>query len=81
MRFFSHSADKSKDTTLLKELSQAKQEMEDAYANFQNVSDPDLIDCYISEATLPGNAISFFFVWRGENIKNRGSFFNLPRFH
>lgn len=47
MRFFSHSADKSKDTTLLKELSQAKQEMEDAYANFQNVSDPDLIDCYI----------------------------------
>ena len=40
MRFFSHSADKSKDTTLLKELSQAKQEMEDAYANFQNVSDP-----------------------------------------
>ena len=47
MRFFSHSADKSKDATLLKELSQAKQEMEDAYANFQNVSDPDLIDCYI----------------------------------
>ena len=41
MRFFSHSADKSKDATLLKELSQAKQEMEDAYANFQNVSDSD----------------------------------------
>ena len=44
MRFFSHSADKSKDATLLKELSQAKQEMEDAYANFQNVRYTQLID-------------------------------------
>lgn len=32
---------------LLQEIAQAKQEMEDAYTNFQNASDPDLIDCYI----------------------------------
>ena len=29
------------------ELAQARQEIEDAYNNFQNACDPDLIDCYI----------------------------------
>lgn len=33
--------------TLIDEIAQARQEMEDAYTNFQNASDPDLIDCYI----------------------------------
>lgn len=33
--------------TLLEEIAQARQEIEDAYTNFQNASDPDLIDCYI----------------------------------
>lgn len=47
MRLFSQQVEKSKNSTLLKEISQAKQEMEDAYTNFQNVCDPDLIDCYI----------------------------------
>lgn len=38
--------------TLTDEIAQARQEIEDAYANFQNACDPDLIDCYIYE----GNA-------------------------
>lgn len=29
------------------EIAQARQEIEDAYNNFQNACDPDLIDCYI----------------------------------
>ena len=33
--------------TLFEEIAQAKQEMTDAYTNFQNASDPDLIDSYI----------------------------------
>lgn len=47
MKLFTHSMNYSNDQTLLKEITQAKQEVEDAYTNFQNVSDPDLIDCYI----------------------------------
>ena len=38
--------------TLLDEIAQARREIEDAYTNFQNASDPDLIDSYIYE----GNA-------------------------
>lgn len=34
---------------LKKELAQAKQALEDAYANFENALDPELIDCYIYE--------------------------------
>ncbi|MGF0033789.1 YaaL family protein [Bariatricus sp. SGI.154] len=33
--------------TLLDEIAQARQDLEDAYMNFQNASDPDLIDSYI----------------------------------
>lgn len=33
--------------TLFHEIALARQEMDDAYNNFQNASDPDLIDCYI----------------------------------
>lgn len=33
--------------TLLDEIAQARQDIEDAYTNFQNASDPDLIDSYI----------------------------------
>ena len=32
---------------IAEELAQARQEIEDAYNNFQNACDPDLIDCYI----------------------------------
>ena len=32
---------------IAEEIAQARQEIEDAYNNFQNACDPDLIDCYI----------------------------------
>ena len=35
---------------LLKEIEKVKLEMDTAYKNFQNVMDPDLIDCYIYES-------------------------------
>lgn len=38
--------------SLTEEIACAKQQLENAYTNFQNASDPDLIDCYIYE----GNA-------------------------
>ena len=34
---------------LLLEISRAKLALESAYSNFENVVDPDLIDCYIYE--------------------------------
>lgn len=37
---------------IAREIALARQEIEDAYTNFQNASDPDLIDCYIYQ----GNA-------------------------
>lgn len=38
------------DPVLLKEIEKVKLEMDTAYSNFQNVMDPDLIDCYIYES-------------------------------
>ncbi|MEG1742026.1 MAG: YaaL family protein [Acetivibrio sp.] len=38
------------DYELLEEIERAKQEIEIAYLHFQNVLDPDLIDCYIFES-------------------------------
>ncbi len=38
--------------TIMEELAQVRRDIEDAYTNFQNASDPDMIDCYIYE----GNA-------------------------
>lgn len=35
--------------TLREELAQTKYALEIAYSNFDNVTDPDLIDCYIYE--------------------------------
>ena len=32
---------------IAEEIAQARQEIEDAYNNFQNACDPDMIDCYI----------------------------------
>lgn len=32
---------------LAEEIALARQDIEDAYVNFQNACDPDLIDCYI----------------------------------
>ncbi|WP_461811615.1 YaaL family protein [Faecalimonas sp.] len=38
------------DAVLLKEIEKVKSDMDNAYENFQNVLDPDLIDCYIFES-------------------------------
>ena len=38
-----------KDDHLLFELEKTKLELETAYSNFENVTDPDLIDCSIYE--------------------------------
>ncbi|WP_343210213.1 YaaL family protein [Anaerolentibacter hominis] len=35
--------------TLIDEIEQTKRALTIAYSNFENVSDPDLIDCYIYE--------------------------------
>lgn len=43
--------------TIAKEIKKARQEIENAYNNFQNASDPDMIDCYIYEGMLHGNDI------------------------
>lgn len=34
---------------LLKDINETKLALESAYSNFENVIDPDLIDCYIYE--------------------------------
>ncbi|MBD5136013.1 MAG: YaaL family protein [Lachnospiraceae bacterium] len=34
---------------LLEELARTKSAMDTAYSNFENVTEPDLIDCYIYE--------------------------------
>ncbi len=34
---------------LMEEMKKTKQAMDAAYSNFDNVTDPDLIDCYIYE--------------------------------
>ena len=37
------------DYELLEEIQRVKSQMDNAYYNFQNAMDPDLIDCYIYE--------------------------------
>ena len=38
------------DYELLEEIERVKTQMDNAYYNFQNAMDPDLIDCYIFES-------------------------------
>lgn len=48
MRIFSNNI--SKETSELRnEIEKTKLALESAYSNFENVVDPDLIDCYIYE--------------------------------
>ncbi|MDE7014994.1 MAG: YaaL family protein [Kineothrix sp.] len=35
--------------SILADLDKTRRDLEDAYAGFDNVTDPDLIDCYIYE--------------------------------
>lgn len=44
---------------LIEELSEARQEIEDAFHHFQNVSDPDLIDCWIYKGNAAQKLYSF----------------------
>ncbi|MDF2542596.1 MAG: hypothetical protein K0S47_2314 [Herbinix sp.] len=48
MRFFSKKKT-PKDDYLINEINKTKLAMEAAYSNFENVVDPDLIDCCIFE--------------------------------
>ena len=44
---------------IAEEIALARQEIEDAYNNFQNASDPDLIDCYIYRGNAAWKRYSF----------------------
>lgn len=48
MKFFSKKETPQNDI-LLNEIKKTKLALESAYSNFENVVDPDLIDCYIYE--------------------------------
>lgn len=48
MRLFGKKKPQTEDL-LLREINQTKLALEAAYSNFENVVDPDLIDCYIFE--------------------------------
>lgn len=48
MRIFSKKKE-SKYGSLVSDIEKTKIAIESAYSNFENVSDPDLIDCYIYE--------------------------------
>lgn len=41
--------EESKYGSLISDIEKTKVAIESAYSNFENVSDPDLIDCYIYE--------------------------------
>ena len=48
MKLFSKK-EESKYGSLISDIEKTKIAIESAYSNFENVSDPDLIDCYIYE--------------------------------
>lgn len=48
MRFFTKKKDLNEDL-LINEINRTKMALDAAYSNFENVVDPDLIDCYIYE--------------------------------
>lgn len=51
MSFFKKVSTETNDyLELLNEINRTKKQMDNAYSNFQNAMDPDLIDCYIFES-------------------------------
>lgn len=51
MRLFQNASQrKMPEYNIHEEIEKVKAQMDTAYANFQNVVDPDLIDCYIFES-------------------------------
>lgn len=60
--------------TIAEEIKKARQEIENAYNNFQNASDPDMIDCYIYE----GNAAWKRYHFLLKQIRDVGNLQNTP---
>lgn len=48
--FQKHSQREISEYNIQEEIEKVKAQMDTAYTNFQNVVDPDLIDCYIFES-------------------------------
>lgn len=46
-KLFRQKSQKSEYGKILDSIEQAKSELDCAYSNFENVTEPDLIDCYI----------------------------------
>lgn len=59
------------DTVLLKEIEKVKSDMDNAYANFQNVLDPDLIDCYIFESNAALKRYHFLLKQAKKSFSNK----------
>ncbi len=77
MKLFSKYKNKQNDV-LLSEIKKTKLALESAYSNFENVIDPDLIDCYIYEV----NAVQkrYKFLLRQAKELDFDSFHNLTEF-
>ena len=56
---------------ITEEIALAKQEIEDAYNNFQNACDPDLIDCYIYRGNAAWKRYCFL-LRQAKSILHRG---------
>ncbi len=55
--------------TLLDEIARARRAVEDAYTNFQNTCDPDLIDSYIYEGNAAWKRYRFLLRQIGDGVK------------
>lgn len=55
------------DETLINEINKTKLALESAYSNFENVIDPDLIDCYIYEVNAVQKRYKFLLKQAKEN--------------
>ena len=58
------------DYALLEEISRVKSQMDNAYYNFQNAMDPDLIDCYIFEGNAAWKRYRFLLRQAKSSVSN-----------
>lgn len=58
------------DYELLEEIRRVKFQMDNAYYNFQNAMDPDLIDCYIFEGNAAWKRYRFLLRQAKSSISN-----------
>lgn len=73
MNLFSKKIDTQYDI-LLKEIKKTEIAMNSAYSNFENVLDPDLIDCYIYELNAIQKRYRFLLKQAKELDSNRSDF-------